>query len=303
VLRSAIRLLLFVIAFVPYSPGTGASAPAPVTSQRADSLFRAQAWPATADAYRALVQAEPTNGRYWHRLALAQHSMKHEREAINAWTKAEAIGHNPTVMYNLGMANALVGDKDQAFHWLDAAAAAGFRQEELLKTDPDLASLRSDPRFAETVKKVHAVGHPCETQPESRLFDFWIGDWIVKSQGQQVGTSSIQLILGQCVIFENWTGAQGGTGKSYNIFDKTTGKWTQVWVDDSGQITTFTDGEYKDGAMRFLTQSKAADGSPILGRLSFYNLSQDRVRQWKESSVDAGKTWTTDYDFIYERKS
>ena len=46
------------------------------------------------------------------------------------------------------------GDTDQAFHWLDV----GLRDRELgmleLKTNPSFASLRSDPRFNELVKKV-----------------------------------------------------------------------------------------------------------------------------------------------------
>jgi len=47
-----------------------------------------------------------------------------------------------------------LGDKDQAFHWLNAA----YREHEpnlvTLKTNPSFDSIRSDPRFAELVRKV-----------------------------------------------------------------------------------------------------------------------------------------------------
>jgi hypothetical protein len=194
-----------------------------------------------------------------------------------------------------------VGDKDHAFEWLDKAAAAGFNSEAQLAGDDDLAALRDDPRYATTKAAVHAAAAPCETRAEAHQFDFWIGKWDVKSQGQLVGHSDIQQILGQCVIFENWTGLQGGSGKSFNTYDPTSSMWRQFWVDDHGQTTLFTDGHYKDGALRFMTTSKGASGGDILGRLSFYDVDKDHVRQWKERSVDGGTTWTTDYDFMYER--
>ena len=297
---------LFALSSLPGLPGGVLAAPrnAPaVTPQFADSLLQHQDWPAAVRAYDSLTRSEPTNGRYWYRLGTAQHGMNHYHEAVDAWTRAEAIGHNPVVMYNLGVGYALLNDKDHAFEWLGKAVTAGFQQEAQLQNDTDLAGLRTDPRYALLVAQVHAATVPCESRPESHQFDFWIGDWDVKTQqGQLAGHSHIEQILGQCVIFENWTGTQGGSGKSFNSYDTASATWRQFWVDDRGTVTEFTDGVYKDGALRFLTHNRAPDGNEILGRLSFYNLGPDRVRQWKERSVDTGKTWTTDYDFVYERQ-
>ena len=53
------------------------------------------------------------------------------------------------------------------------------------------------------------------------------------AQGVTVGSSSIQLILGSCVIFENWK-TPVSSGKSFNIFNAADGKWHQTWVDDNG---------------------------------------------------------------------
>lgn len=274
-----------------------------VTPQAADSVFQRQDWPAATRAYESLTRREPNNGRYWNRLGASHYGAKRYQAAVDAWTRCEAIGHNPVVMYNLGAGYALLNDKDRAFEWLDKAVTAGFQQEAQLQNDADLAGLRHDPRYVELAARIHAATTPCEARPESHAFDFWIGNWDVKNpQGQLAGHSRIEQILGQCVILENWTGTQGGSGKSFNAYDAASGAWRQFWVDDRGTVAEFTGGVYKDGAMRFVTHSKAADGSEILGRMSFHNLSPDRVRQWKESSTDAGKTWTTDYDFTYERK-
>ena len=284
------------------SPASGAPTNA-VTPQSADSLFQLKDWVHALSAYETLARREPQNGRFWYRLGHTQYGLKHYREAVDAWTRSEAIGHNPTVMYNLGVGYALLGDKDRAFEWLDKAAAAGFSQEAQLAADADLASLRGDPRYARTAAAVHASARPCETRAEAHQFDFWIGDWDVQTQsGQPVGKSHIEQILGQCVIFENWTGLQGSSGKSFNSFDTVSGTWRQFWVDDSGTVTEFTDGRYLDHVLTFATLSRSAGGGDILGRLSFTDMGPDRVRQWKERSVDAGVTWTTDYDFIYVRR-
>jgi hypothetical protein len=205
-------------------------------------------------------------------------------------------------MYDLGVGYALTGDKDRSFEWLDRSIAAGFGQDAQLANDADLASLHADPRWTRTLAAAQAVGAPCETKPEWHQFDFWIGKWDVKSQGALVGHSEIQQILGTCVILENWTGMQGGSGKSFNTYDTESHAWRQFWVDDRGTSTLFTDGKLENGAMRFLTHSRGADGKDVLGRLSFYDLAKDRVRQWKERSTDGGATWTTDYDLQYERR-
>lgn len=288
----------------PASAPTGATlTAATITPQAADSLFQHQDWPAAANAYEALTRQEPKNGRYWNRLGTAYYSLKQYHQAVDAWTHAEAIGHNPVVMYNLGVGYALLNDKDRAFEWLDKAVTAGFQQEAQLQHDADLDALRHDPRYAGIAARVHAAAAPCESRPESHQFDFWIGEWDVKNpQGQLAGHSRIEQILGQCVLLENWTGTRGGSGKSFNAYDAASSTWRQFWVDDRGNVTEFTEGVYRDGAMRFVTRGKAPDGSEILGRLSFHNLAPDRVRQWKERSVDGGKNWTTDYDFMYERK-
>jgi len=47
-----------------------------------------------------------------------------------------------------------LGDKDQAFHWLNAAYQEHEPNLLTLKTNPSFDSIRSDPRFAELVRKV-----------------------------------------------------------------------------------------------------------------------------------------------------
>lgn len=55
---------------------------------------------------------------------------------------------HPTVAYNVACAKARSGDRDGAIAWLGNAIDLGFRDIGLLDGDPDLAPVRSDPRFA-----------------------------------------------------------------------------------------------------------------------------------------------------------
>src|SRR5262245_16207650 len=141
---------------------------------------------------------------------------------------------------------------------------------------------------------------PCGANPEYRQFDFWIGEWDVQAGGQQAGTNSVQLILGKCVVFENWTGARGMNGKSFNVYNVAKGKWQQTWVDDRGVVLELT-GEFKDNAMR-LAGEVVRNGQKTLHKLTFFPLEGGRVRQLWESSQDDGKTWSTVFDGLYIKK-
>jgi hypothetical protein len=141
--------------------------------------------------------------------------------------------------------------------------------------------------------------------PEQRQFDFWIGDWDVTTSGKRAGESHVEKILAGCVIFENWTGAGGGEGKSFNLYDATKKRWQQTWVDASGGLIEFY-GELRDGNMCYTTQSPmlGPDGQvrKTLGRMTFF--PQDgTVRQLWEQSVDGGKTWSVAFDGLYTRKA
>jgi hypothetical protein len=56
--------------------------------------------------------------------------------------------------YNIALLYADLGDKDQAFQWLNTAYQERDGGLEGLKTDFLLDPIRSDPRFAELVRKV-----------------------------------------------------------------------------------------------------------------------------------------------------
>ena len=143
---------------------------------------------------------------------------------------------------------------------------------------------------------------PC-VDPESRRLDFWVGEWDVKhADGKQAGSSSIQKILDDCSLLENWTGASGYSGKSLNVYHKGLKKWQQFWVDNQGGSLYF-EGEFHNGVLLYEGTSIDSNGARANERMTFTPIAADHVRQLWEQSKDAGKTWSVLFDGHYHRKS
>lgn len=274
---------------------------ATMTMAEAEALYQAQKWAEAVRAFESLVKAEPANGRAWLRLGGALHQLGQYERAAVALERAVEISLSPVAMYNLACAYARLNEKDKAFEWLNKALNAGFPQLSLLQQDDDLAGLRADARYREVVALGERLTKPCLYAAENRQFDFWVGEWDVQMGGQPAGTNSVKPILDGCVIFENWTGALGGTGKSFNFYNAATHKWQQTWVDNTGSVLELA-GDYADGQMRFSGASLRPDGSKLLHRLTFFKLSPERVRQFWEQSTDGGKNWTVSFDGMYVRQ-
>jgi hypothetical protein len=297
------RVLALPIALlILFLSGSSAAQPGQTKWEEADALFQAKKWPEAVKVLEEITAADPSNGRAWFRLGYALHSMEQYERAIVAYQKAPGISKNPVVLYNLACAHARLKQIDKAFEWLNKALNAGFTQLSMLKTDPDLDSMREDPRFADVLAHAARLAAPCSVLPQYGQFNFWVGEWEVRTpQGQLAGTNSVQRIDNDCVIFENWTGAGGGTGKSINFYDAAAGKWRQVWVGGTGFVLDLA-GEYKDGAMRYEGKTAGSSGVVTHHKLTFFNLGPDKVRQLWEQSTDDGKNWYVAFDGMYIRK-
>lgn len=264
----------------------------------ADELFRAGRWAEAAAAYRARVAERPDDGRAWHHLGYALHVQGELDAAIEAHRRAsEFPAQRAPSLYNLACANALKGDADAAVQALDGALAAGFRDANLLATDTDLTSVRSDPRFAALLAR--ARGEP---GGQHREFDFWIGEWdVFDPTGQQVGSNSITKEERGYLIRERWTDRSGGSGQSLNFVDPTDGLWKQIWVDDRGGVTRYA-GRFTDGALRFEGEHLGAGNQRRQARCTFTPQADGSVRQFIEQR-DANGAWQPAFDGKYVKRA
>lgn len=143
----------------------------------------------------------------------------------------------------------------------------------------------------------------CQTDPGFKDFDFWVGHWSVsaRSNGQHAGTNKITRMEGNCMLREEWTSAQGGTGQSMNYYNPVTGKWRQLWVSaGAGGYVIDYEGSLRDGSM------------VMEGSISYYQQNQafpfrgtwtpnedGSVRQFFEQFNPDTKEWQPWFDGLY----
>ena len=141
---------------------------------------------------------------------------------------------------------------------------------------------------------------PC-SNPVYRQFDFWIGEWEAFGPGGKKAGDS-------CIIFEEWTSAsmQQGlryAGKSFNTYNATTRQWQQTWVDNVGGTNEYMQGKYENNQIIYSsTPFKITKDTMAIRKMTFTNISADKMRQHGEITKDNGKTWSTEYDLVYRWK-
>jgi hypothetical protein len=136
--------------------------------------------------------------------------------------------------------------------------------------------------------------------PEHRQFDFWLGEWTVASSGKPAGQNRITLEEDGCILHEHWTGAGGGTGQSFNFYDRQDGRWHQLWIDNAGQVLRLS-GEYRDDQMQFTGESRGQGGALMENRLTFYRNPDGSVRQLWLSRPAGQSEWVVVFDGLYVR--
>jgi tetratricopeptide (TPR) repeat protein len=302
--RTCFGILLLMISLPAVAAQQSQSRPT-ADMEEANRLLQAQKWGEAAKLYEAITQAEPANARAWYQLGWSRHGLGEYERAIGAFQKNLELNKGTQraafSMYAIAVMYTSMKDKEKAFEWLDKALSANLPSPRQIKTDPNLAALRDDPRFEAVMEKAERAAQVCMNIPEYRQFDFWVGDWnVVGAAGQQLGTNKVLLLEGGCIVAENWTSASGGTGKSFNFYNPITKKWHQSYMDESGG-NWMMEGEYKDGVLRY-EGAIYSPGSKVPVRMSFFNLGPDKVRQTAETSADNGKTWTPVWDGLYIRK-
>ena len=306
ILRTKLVCTIGLFAFLASSVGARQPQADAAHSAEANAAYEAKDWTKSARLYEAMVKDHPEVPRLWCRLANSQQQLGQFDQALTTAQNGLKAGAPPIfVEFLIGEIYAQKNDKEKAFEHLKIAVDNGYNQPEQFGKDKRLDSLRGDARFGELKKRAQHNLKPCADTAENRQFDFWIGEWNVETTqgGVPAGESKIELILGDCVIQENWqSNGNPYSGKSYNMYNAALKRWEQYWVDNSaGNI--FFYGGLKDGVMDYWTDEiPQPSGPPLKRHLQFFKLGPDKVRQFSQGSTDGGKTWKPEYDFTYVRK-
>jgi hypothetical protein len=248
-----------------------------------------------------LLATEPSTPQEWFQLGVTRHDARDYAGALTAFEKSRDLGYSAPILLPLRMSRtyARLGNVEKAFENLKLAVDRGYSASELMNAENDFLKLRDDPRWNELVTTVQRNQHPCRNAAESRQFDFWLGEWDVETNGQKIARSSIQLILDECVIFENYE-APGYSGKSLSTWSSGPKRWEQYYTDTAGGAR-FWSGALQDGKIVMTTEFDR-NGTKVTNRMTYSKEGPDRVRQFIETSTDGGKTWAAAYDGMYVRR-
>jgi hypothetical protein len=174
---------------------------------------------------------EPTNGRAWRMLGAAHKQKKEWDRAIAALIRSTEV--DPafvTAQYQLGVAYALKGDKGRAFEWLNRARASRKVDMTGVFQDPELVSLKDDPRFAALIPKREDFANPFVE--EVKIIQEWDGDaandqfgWIARRLGDVDGDG-----VSDVVTSAPTSSAAGEKAGRVYVFSSRTGKL--IWKAD-----------------------------------------------------------------------
>lgn len=261
-----------------------------------------QEWAEAVDAYKALVKADPDNGLLWFRLGYAHHGTQDYKKAIKAYQKAVEKGFYAAMPeYNTACAYALLGETNEAFFHLEKAMNAGFGDTKQLTEDPDLVSLREDPRWERTLTRADKVGHPCGHDEHMAAFDGWLGTWkVTDAAGTYVGKNTITKRNNDCVVLEEWQSVNKVNGISMNFYDPGQQQWIQLWRGDRGTIGRYAGDLDEQGRMVLTGTNTAPDGTVTHSR-GIWTFNEDGTVTQEFFESEDGETWDSNWAGTYTR--
>jgi hypothetical protein len=152
-----------------------------------------------------------------------------------------------------------------------------------------------------TLSAPTALGAPPCGAPEHRAFDFWLGEWNVRTpDGKLAGVNRISSEYGGCVLHERYETSRGYSGESLNTYDAGRRVWHQTWVDSTGTLLLL-EGGIRNGSMVLEGQTVAVDAKVTKHRITWTRNANGSIRQLWEST-DAKGQWSVAFDGNYTRK-
>ncbi|WP_417316895.1 hypothetical protein [Emcibacter sp.] len=147
---------------------------------------------------------------------------------------------------------------------------------------------------------------PC-SHPVFRLFDFWVGEWLVyhRDSGKLAGYDRVSRTLAGCALQQSWISLDDHfsspkvpfrmNGKSLTAFDGA--QWVQFWVDNQAGSQVLKGGPEDKS---FILYSE----TPVGGydyRMSWVPNKDGTLLNRSERRKEGTGEWETVFDFIYHR--
>ncbi len=223
---------LSILALLVLSLQAAAQSP-PATLGAAIARLQAKDAAGAARILEEVTAREPANGRAWRNLGLAYQTLTDFDKAAAAYQRAlEVEPAVPTPLYNLGLVYALKQDRDRAFEWLQRAKASRKIDMTQAAIAPELASFKTDPRFAALLPSRADFDHPFVE--DVTIIREWDGDatqdqfgWIARNLGDVDGDKVAD------VVTSAPTAGAGQTAGRIYVYSTKTGK--RLWSADGAE--------------------------------------------------------------------
>jgi hypothetical protein len=150
--------------------------------------------------------------------------------------------------------------------------------------------------------------------PESRQFDFWVGEWDVNLRIRQddgswldavQATAEIYPILSGKAVLELWSDARTSGIKGYSLryFDVARDEWVLWlnWPAPNRSGSSSLSGTFRHGRGEFFSTMMNPDGSETLSRYTFSDVTPSSLRWDDAFSSDGGDTWTNRWIMEFTR--
>jgi tetratricopeptide (TPR) repeat protein len=134
-----------------------AAPPPRLSLRRARALVSRRRYDAAIEMLAAITAADPQHARAFMLYGYALHAAGRLDDALIVHRAAARFPEVRAIaLYNVACVHALEGKRDRAFAALEQSIRAGYSGTRHMRRDPDLASLRSDSRFAAAIASARA---------------------------------------------------------------------------------------------------------------------------------------------------
>lgn len=292
--------LVIVLGLLTFS----ASSANATTPEQASQMLLQQDWQGARAAYEELLADDPDNAAYHYALGQAQHGLLNCGDAVAEYRKAVSLGYEDvgSARFHVARCHASQGERGAALAELERLAAsrsgayASGPTNRTIASQPEFETYGEDARFRGVLEKMT----PCNT-PTHRQFDFWVGDWEIRSgspEGVVAGVNEIRLISDGCALHESYRSRNDAyVGQSLSFYDGPLNKWHQTWIDYQG-FPLYMDGGLNERGEMVMIDDTSTPGT--IHRTTWTPLPGSLRQHW-QTSTDGGKSWTTAFDGYYSK--
>lgn len=254
----------------------------------AQNAYRQGKFEESAKMFEEAAASPAGTGEAWFFAGLSRHMMGEYEPAIQHFKKAEELGSRSSVArYNIGCALAMLGRKDEALDSLEKAYAAGYRAQSQFASDPDLLTLREEPRFQALLKK---MASPLLGDINAMAMVDLEGVWET-SPGEDGSRLTIRPLLQGYTIQFTLSDLVGGVTEGMMFYSESEKAWSAQAMSQGGMhsewIGRLTNAKQIKIELKGVSKSPSGDQTP--DRLVLTPQGKDRLRV--EQSQDKGQGW------------